>query len=606
MINIYALILIFISNLSLYFYTISNSTKLLPAIILTSIFDYALVFAFSRKNKYVKFLQIGFYFLLTLFKISISLYYMHYGDFYIFSRIRQAKHLRGITEFIFVEMSQSIYLFLALIALVIAFLIYKNYGFVKIKGFKNTYKKPALALLAFSFLGLAFSNTFSNLEEVYTSSVKSILTLNSSSKVVAQESYDDLDYILFRNYNHKNKYTGLGKDKNLIIIQVESLQKSFMDREIEDEEITPNLNKLVREKGSIYFSNYFELLGFGNTSDAEYVSLHSMYPNTIDSSYVTYENTKTYGLPLLAKSKGYKTSSLHGYSGEFYNRNFYHKNIGFEKSYFGEYYKQDEKIGMGLSDKSFFNQSLDILKEENKNGPFFSFLITLTSHIPYEMPDEYRIFSKLKPEYENSGVYKYIDSIHYLDKELGNFLDQLDKEGLLDSSIVAIYGDHYAIEINDQKEKKDMSKFLGHEYYYDDMLNIPLVLLVPNLEENIEVKNLGSQVDFYPTIINLLGWNEEVVPMFGIDLLDEKLSKDNVVYPQTHMIKGSYFTEDTIFEKSRVPGSQGGLITRNKKKINLDIENNTSKQGKKLIDYSNYLYDKNLLEEKTNTFKEKN
>lgn len=603
LINLYALALIFLSNLIIYLYNLDNFMSIFFGTIFSTFFEYGLIFSIRKKFKTYGYVQCFLFVLTAFLKIALSIYFKHFGDFLMLARVKQARHLGGVTNFIYAELFSPVYIAIFLLATIGCYICLKGLGYYNIRKKIKHIEKYTLISTGCLFVIMSISNVFSSANEMYSMATKSIFNLNSITHAASNEDFSKMSSVLFRNYKHKNKFTGLGKGKNLLVIQVESLQKAFMHKKIKGQEITPYLNKLADSKGTIYLNNYHELLGFGNTSDAEYVSMTSMYPNTIDSSYVTYKDTKTFGLPFIANKMGYDVVSMHGFTGKFYDRDVYHSTIGFKKSYFGEDYDQNEILGMGLSDGSFFRQSLPILKNLDQKGPYFSFMITLTSHVPYDMPEEYRVFRTKESAYENSGVYKYMDSIHYFDKVLGEFLEDMRSQGFLDNTVVAIYGDHYAIEINDKEEKKDMSEFLGHEYYYDDMQNIPLIILVPGLEENIQSNSLGSQVDFLPTILNIMSWNEEVIPMFGVDLLDENLSKDNVVYPQTHMLKGSYYQGDVIFEKSRTPGDQGGYLVKNNKKIKLDQPDDTSLYGIKLIDFSNYLCENNLLEDEINKFK---
>ena len=92
------------------------------------------------------------------------------------------------------------------------------------------------------------------------------------------------------------KYFGIGKNRNLIVIQVESLQNFVVNKKYGDTEITPNLNYLINND-SFYFPNYYQQLGLGNTSDAEFITNNSIYPTTEGQAYSLYQNNEFYGLP---------------------------------------------------------------------------------------------------------------------------------------------------------------------------------------------------------------------------------------------------------------------------------------------------------------------
>ena len=145
------------------------------------------------------------------------------------------------------------------------------------------------------------------------------------------------------------------------------------------------------------------------------------------------------------------TSAIHPDKGSFWN----YKNgligIGFDK--FTDFYSfnVDEQIGLGISDKRYFEQVVPMLKEQKQ--PFYSETVTLTSHGPFDIPQKYRELG-LDSELDESKLGGYFESIHYTDKQIGNFLDLLDKEGLLQNSVIAIMGDH-----------------TGVHKYYDDSIN---------------------------------------------------------------------------------------------------------------------------------------
>ncbi|MDO5028007.1 MAG: LTA synthase family protein [Bacillota bacterium] len=604
MLELFKGLLIFISNFIIYKSTLKSISGIFIGTILSSIFEYSFLRLVQRLSKDKKIFPILLVFIFGIFKVSLTIYYNNFGDFFIFSRLKQAGLLTGVDDLLKSALLKANLLLVYFFQLLLVYLIVRD---------KEASENKKLAFfnrpyLFYSSLGLfvlmSVSNILVEAGEMYSLALKSFSQKEGHVHAIEYDQLENLSKVLFRNYDHKNQFTGLGAGKNLLVIQVESLQNIFLDKSLDGKKITPYLSTLVNKEGVIYFNNYHELLGFGNSSDAEYVSLHSAYPNTVDASYVTYEDTKTYGLPLIVKDKGYQTLSLHGNKGDYYGRNIYHKNVGFDKSYFEEDFVYDEEILMGLADASFFRQSVDLIEQANEKGPYFAFMISLSSHVPFDMPEDLRIFSEKYGGPKSSGLYKYMDSIHYTDRELGKFLNNLKEKGLLENTVVAIYGDHSAMEISNKESNQAMIDYLGRDYYYHDMQNVPLILLVPGLENNIKIDQLGSQIDFLPTIMNLMGWNQEVVPMFGVDLLDGSLSKDNMVFPQTHMLKGSYYKDHTIFEKTRIPGKDGGTLYKDGEKIDQESLDQTSKLGIKLIDYSNYLYENNLLEKEVNKFKQ--
>ncbi len=232
-----------------------------------------------------------------------------------------------------------------------------------------------------------------------------------------------------RNRLKEGKYTGLGHNKNLIVIQVEALQGFVIDHYYNGQEITPpNLNKLIKEQGTVYFDRYYQLIGRGNTSDAEFVSNNSLYPSMDEPTYTQYADNVFYGLPWILRDNGYTAWAFHGYEKEFWNRDNAYVNQGFERFISEEDYDVVESIGFGITDEEFFKQSMTYLKELDNldNNPFYSFIITLTSHNPFNMPEEYHVL-EIEDKHKDTILGNYLQAIHYTDKALGEFIEDLKK-----------------------------------------------------------------------------------------------------------------------------------------------------------------------------------
>lgn len=71
-------------------------------------------------------------------------------------------------------------------------------------------------------------------------------------------------------------------------------------------------------------------------------------------------------------------------------------------------------------------------------------------------------------------------------------------EGLYDNSFICIYGDHHGIILGDIEAKETLSKELGYEYTYDQMMRVPLIMHLPNSNLELRVSKTGGQIDFYP------------------------------------------------------------------------------------------------------------
>ncbi|QUH24810.1 LTA synthase family protein [Serpentinicella alkaliphila] len=336
---------------------------------------------------------------------------------------------------------------------------------------------------------------------------------------------------------------GIGKGKNLIVIQAESIQNFVINREINGQVITPNLNKLINDS-SIYFDRYYEQVGWGNTSDAEFISNNGYYPSTKIFSYKAYEGNEFYSLPIALKEKGYSTMAFHGNEAGFWNRNNIYEYQGIDRFISLEDFEADELIGIGLSDGSMFRQSMKFLKEQRK--PFYSFFITLTSHHPFLMEEEY-LKLNVGEQYKDTILDNYLQTVHYLDLQIGMFIEMLKEEGLYEDTIIVIYGDHQGLNMQNEEANQLMTDYLGEAYEEDEMFRVPLIVHMPNSGFEKRISVAAGQIDFFPTILNILGIDSDIRMNFGKDLLN---TEDGFVAKQVKVTRGSFIDNEKIFVMS--------------------------------------------------------
>lgn len=579
---------------------VNTSTKIsffpiFVTIIFTSIIDLSILNLFPCKI-YKSFIILA----QTLLKICLSIYFKEFGSFYILERVGLAKEASSIVPVIINDLNIFMGLMIILaIIIIITISFSKNKNFFSIKNFSIC----VLSLIIILFTPLFFiKGVFGT--EIYATNILGPINKKMEKKEFKKiaKNIDIKSY--YKNRQIKsNEFTGLARGKNIIFIQCESLQNTFLNKTYNGEEITPFLNRLTKAKGTIYFNDYFELLGFGNTSDAEFVSMSSVYPTLLGQAYSVYFGKKSYALPKIAKEQGYETVAMHANTGKFYDRQKVYPNFNFTHIYLGENYEQKDKIIMGLSDKSFFNQSIGHLSDIDKTGKnFFALMVTLTTHTPFNLPKELRQIKKEagdKTEY----VYNYVNCARYTDNAIEEFFQKLDDNGILDKTIVVIYGDHHAMTMNNKESVASLERWLERKVDYDTMMNIPLIIHIPNYKENLIRDNIGSQLDLYPTILNLMGWDMSKIPTFGIDLLgNSEEVNNNAVFPQTYLLKGSFITHDKLFEYSRDGVFENSrLIDRKTRKIL------PTKDAKKMstkatvtLDYSTELMEKDALNELLN------
>ncbi|PYI53858.1 LTA synthase family protein [Paenibacillus flagellatus] len=344
------------------------------------------------------------------------------------------------------------------------------------------------------------------------------------------------------------EYAGAASGRNVIIIQLESFQNFLVDLKVDGKEVTPVLNGLVRDH--FYFPRFYQQVGPGNTSDAEFVVNTSYYIPPTDAATQRYAGKRLPSLPKLLAANGYRSATFHTNTVEFWNRGQLYDALGFERYYDSSFFGQEDIVFFGASDETLYAKTADELKRLRDEGkPVYAHVISMTAHHPYTIPPEKDRIA-VPERYRGTFVGDYLRAQSYADYALGQFIDKLKANGLWDESLIVVYGDHLGLPIYSltRDEKDMMNELLGHPYAYPDMLNVPLVLAAPGVTQPQTFERVGGQVDLLPTIANLLGVSLADYLHFGLDLLNESA---NLLPQRYYLPTGSFINEEAIF----VPGN---------------------------------------------------
>lgn len=344
-----------------------------------------------------------------------------------------------------------------------------------------------------------------------------------TQKVIA----DDNDLVEIKEYIHEevrsnepSQLFGVAKDKNVIFISAESLQTFVIENTLHGEEITPFLNKLIDDPGTIYFENFYHQTAQGKTSDSEFVTENSLYPISSGAVFFTHPHNEYEAMPEILKRHQYDTVVFHANTDTFWNRNQIYEHLGIDTFYDHEAYDINETnvVGWGLKDKEYFDQSLPYLTDLEQ--PFYAKMITLTNHFPFDLDEEDRT---LEP-YDSSSrtLNQYFPTVRYMDEAIEQFFSQLKVSGLYEDSILVIMGDHDGISAN---HNKAMAQYLNKEtitaYDYMQLQRVPFLIHIPGYEDGKRMDKIAGQVDIKPTLLRLLGIETSQDIYFGNDLFHD-------------------------------------------------------------------------------------
>lgn len=445
------------------------------------------------------------------------------------------------------------------------------------------------------------------------------LIYNTAFKVTNFFGYDTSLKVFREHYDVSvkedltNEYTNIFKGKNVLVIHAESIQQFTMDLSFNGKELTPTLNRLAKE--GISFSNFYSQESVGTSSDTEFTFNTSLMPAVSGTVFINYWNREYVTIPKLLKEQNYYTFSMHGNNGTFWNRNVMHEQLGYDNFYYyTKDYEIDETIGLGLSDKSFFTQSVPKIKQISEQYEnYYGLLIMLTNHTPFSYIEPFSDYSvdyektyvdpitnkeitKSYPYLEGTTMGNYLKSVHYADEALGQFLEDLEREDLLDDTVIIIYGDH------DAKIKKSEYEFLYNynpvtgellstddpDYhkvdYYEYELNrkVPFIIWTKEQQFGVEVKEVMGMYDALPTLGNMFGFKSEYA--LGHDMFSVK--ENIVVFPD-----GNWLTNKMYYNNQK----QEGILLNPSTPVNLNYIEENSEYAERMITVSNAIINYDLI-----------
>ncbi|HLE26118.1 MAG TPA: LTA synthase family protein [Thermodesulfobacteriota bacterium] len=280
------------------------------------------------------------------------------------------------------------------------------------------------------------------------------------------------------------------KGANIIVIQVESLDSQAIDYKVNGKLVMPFLRKFKNQ--SVYFKNFFAQHSGGGSSDADLSTLTSLLPVPNHVGLYTADYDRIQSLVEVLEERGYTSLAMSPVSFVFHDKTSSYPRIGFDFFYGSEFYT-GQASGWYAKDWQFYDQSVDTIKNSPK--PFFAYLVTIQSHGPFK---NYSETTKAKFNFDNTDLseleFNYLLSVHEVDQALERFFNEILESGLLDNTILLIYGDHVGRALDRPGCLAEcISLFIYHK----------------NLPASVETK-VGSHVDIAPTIVDLLDVSEPV------------------------------------------------------------------------------------------------
>ncbi|MFC7684718.1 LTA synthase family protein [Ureibacillus sp. GCM10028918] len=485
-------------------------------------------------------------------------FYRFYNDFITFAVLFQTSNFGDLGNSVadIISLTDILYFADVIVLLLAIKYIPKVQGLTPVRiEMRRAYFVLSMAMV-FLNLGLAETERPELLTRAFDREllVKNIGTYNYhlydiyvQSKSSAQRALaDGSELVEVDNYVQANQATvneemfGKYKGRNLILVQLESLQSFVLNNEMNGEVVTPFLNSLTTDKDTYYFNDFYHQTGLGKTSDSEFIVENSLFGLGRGAVFFTHGRNTFNTMSEKLGENGYFTNVMHSNNASFWNRNEIYESFSIDQFYDIESYDvtDENSVNWGLKDIPFMEQSVDLMTDMEQ--PFYSKMITLTNHYPFTLEEE----DIMIPEYNsNSGTLnRYFQTVRYLDESIKVLFDELKKSGLYENSIIVMYGDHYGISEN---HNKAMSMYLDKEEItaYDSALlqSVPLFIHVPGSGDGKVVEEASGQIDLRPTLLHLLGVETANDMQLGADLFSEE-HEDFVIFRD-----GRFVTDELVY-----------------------------------------------------------
>lgn len=397
-------------------------------------------------------------------------------------------------------------------------------------------------------------------------------------KLIEEETDKSLNninnYLINNTITDYNDHTGMFEGKNLIVIMMESVNEIFINPDL-----YPNFYKMYSE-GISFTNNYSprNSCATGNNEFSAMTGLYSIQNNCTANIY--RDNTYSTAIFNLFNNAGYKTSSMHDYTEYYYYRNTIHTNMGSGRYYgvqdLGIPYFNEYKNW--ASDEDFMDVAMDITLSDTTE-PFMLWLTTVSSHQPYNQSsvegDKYLSITE-GTDYPDD-LRRYMSKLKTLDNALGILLDRLESAGILDDTVIVLFGDHYPYGLKDTT----INQVLDYDLNDYEREKTPLVIYNSEIEPEV-VDKYTSYVNLTPTIANLFGINYDPRLYMGSDVFDENYWnlvafadgswKNDLVYYNAATSEVKYYTDELVsYEEIR---RINGIITAKMQMSSAIIQNN--------------------------------
>lgn len=326
--------------------------------------------------------------------------------------------------------------------------------------------------------------------------------ITDAAEPITPEKQAEIERWLASQPKHQPANSVTEKRSNLLIVFAESLESWVLEKKVDGKEITPCLNRLLKEKSTLYAPNVLTQVKGGRSIDAQLMICSGLLPlmsGTYSSLY--YDNTF---YTLQKAMRGLKHSRSYLLTTDkvsTWNQGAVARSFGTDTIISYHDFKMTEAFGTHkrIGDASFFQQCREKIERGEVWKPgesVYMQFVTYSGHAPFKLPDHLRTITFPASIPEKAA--DYMTTAHYTDKAIGDFVAYLKTLPQYKETIVVIVGDHEGLA----SYRQELVGNPACRGLVSDKQLTPFIVL--NSPVGMRYDKFMGQIDIYPTLLNLM------------------------------------------------------------------------------------------------------
>lgn len=326
--------------------------------------------------------------------------------------------------------------------------------------------------------------------------------ITDAAEPITPEKQTEIERWLASQPKHQPADSVTEKRSNLLIVFAESLESWVLEKKVDGKEITPCLNRLLKEKSTLYAPNVLTQVKGGRSIDAQLMICSGLLPlmsGTYSSLY--YDNT-FYTLQKAMRGLKHSRSYLLTIDKvSTWNQGAVARSFGTDTIISYHDFKMTEAFGTHkrIGDASFFQQCREKIERGEVWKPgesVYMQFVTYSGHAPFKLPDHLRTITFPASIPEKAA--DYMTTAHYTDKAIGDFVAYLKTLPQYKETIVVIVGDHEGLA----SYRQELVGNPACRGLVSDKQLTPFIVL--NSPVGMRYDKFMGQIDIYPTLLNLM------------------------------------------------------------------------------------------------------